>query len=204
MPILTTSPVNSVPTTPPPGEALLRLRHGPRQRLRGFLGALRHYFRGPPPLPIQRTDAQVARDAGHRLQQEVASASGCQGITVEVEQGIATLYGSVDTTWRKERLAALVLSLPGVQQVTNYMLAEEAVSEQIENRFQSLLTAGTLERLPRFLIEHRIVEVYGEVASSEKRALVEREALAVPGVRVVLNHLRLPQESGTPVHTTNR
>ena len=33
---------------------------------------------------------------------------------------------------------------------------------------------------------------------------MERETLAVPGVRVVLNHLSVPQESGPRVDTTNR
>ena len=48
-----------------------------------------------------------------------------------------------------------------------------------------------------------MVELYGEVATSERRSLLEREALAVPGVRVVLNHLSIPQEVGPRVHTTN-
>jgi osmotically-inducible protein OsmY len=156
------------------------------------------------PLSIQGMDVQVARDADQRLQHEAALAARRQGVTAEVEQRVVTLYGSVDTIWRKERLVQLILTLPGVKQVTSHVLAEEEVFEQLEHRLQSLLTAGKIESLPRFLVEHHIVELYGEVACHQSRSLLEREALDVPGVCVVLNHLRLPQESGTPVHTTNR
>ncbi len=200
MPILTTRPVTAVPATPPQAEGppLAEPHH-----LR-WLSALRRRFRRQVPRPLQRTDAQLTREANQRLQHEVGQVAGCQGLTAEVEQGAVTLFGSVDTTWRKERLAELVLTLPGVKQVSSHLLAEEEVSEQLQLRFQSLLTAGKIESLPRFLVEHRMVELYGEVTSPQRRSLLEREALAVPGVRVVLNHLRVPQESGTPTHTANR
>jgi hypothetical protein len=199
MPILMTKPVPSASTTPP---AAPPLRTEPRH-LR-WLGTLRQRFRRPAPQPVQVTDAHLAQRARQLVQREIALASMCQGVIAEVEQGVVTLYGSVDTTWRKERLAALVRTLPGVKQVANHLLAEEELAEQLQHHFQALLTAGTLDRLPTMLVEHQIVELSGEVATSEQRALVERETLAVPGVRVVLNHLSVPQEVSARVHTTNR
>ena len=200
MPILMTRPVTSVPSTPP--AAATPLRTQPRHLL--WLDALRQRFRRPAPQPLQVSDAHLAQRARRLVQRELALASMCQGVIAEVEQGIVTLYGSVDTTWRKERLEALLRTLPGVRQVVNHLLAEEELAEQLQRHFQALLTAGTLARLPTILVEHQIVELSGEVATSEQRTLVEREALAVPGVRVVLNHLTVPQESGPRVHTTNR
>lgn len=64
--------------------------------------------------------------------------------------------------------------------------------------------AGTLDRLPTMLVEHQIVELSGEVATPEQLTLVERETLTVPGVRVVLNHLSVPQEGRAHAHTTNQ
>ena len=199
MPILMTRPVPSASTTPP---AAAPLHTQPRHPL--WLGTLRQRFRRPALHPVQVTDAHLARRAGELVQREIALASMCQGVIADVEQGVVTLYGSVDTTWRKKRLEALLRTLPGVEQVTNRLLAEEELAEQLQRHFQALLTAGTLDRLPTILVEHQIVELSGEVATPEQRTLVERETLAVPGVRVVLNHLSVPQESGPRVHTTNR
>ena len=199
MPILITRPVTSVPTTPPAAAPLHT-----QQRHLLWLDTLRQRFRRPAPQPLQVSDASVARRVRHLVQREVAFASVCQGVIAEVEQGMVTLYGSVDTTWRKERLAELLRKLPGVKHVTNHLLAEEELAEQLQRHFQALLMAGTLDRLPTMLVEHQIVELSGEVATPEQRTLVERETLAVPGVRVVLNHLSVPQEASSRVHTTNR
>jgi alkylated DNA nucleotide flippase Atl1 len=200
MPILMTRPVTPATTSPP--EAAAPLRTQPRHP--SWLDALRQRFRRPAPHAVQVTDAHLAQRAGELVQREIALASMCQGVIAEVDQGVVTLYGSVDTTWRKDRLAELMLTLPGVEQVTNHLLAEENLAEQLQRHFQALLMAGTLDRLPTILVEHRIVELSGEVATPEQRTLVEREALAVPGVRVVLNHLSVPQEVSVRVHTTNR
>jgi hypothetical protein len=198
MPILMTRPVPSASTTPPAAPLHTQPRH-----LR-WLGTLRQRFRRPALHPVQVTDAHLAQRVRHLVQQELAFTTVCQNVTADVEQGMVTLYGSVDTTWRKERLAELMLTLPGVEQVTNHLLAEEELAEQLQRHFQTLLTAGTLDRLPTILVEHQIVELSGEVATPEQRTLVEHETLTVPGVRVVLNHLSVPQESGPRVHTTNR
>jgi osmotically-inducible protein OsmY len=138
------------------------------------------------------------------LQHESAFAAVCQGVTAEVEQGVVTLYGSVDTAWRKDQLADLMWTLPGVEQIANHLLAADELAAQLQQRFQALVTEGTLDRLPKALIEQQMVEFYGEVATPEQRNLLEREAMAVPGVRMVINHLSVPQECGPQVHTTNR
>jgi hypothetical protein len=200
MPNLTTQSVISPPTTPP--EAAAPLRTQPRH-LR-WLDALRQRFRRPAPQPHQVSDAHLTRRVRQLVQQELAFTAVCQNVTADIEQGLVTLYGSVDTTWRKKRLEALLRTLPGVKQVINHLLAEEELAEQLQHHFQALLTAGTLDRLPTMLVEHQIVELSGEVATPEQRTLVERETLAVPGVRVVINHLSVPQESGSYVRTTNR
>jgi hypothetical protein len=204
MPILTTQPIPSL-LIPSPGVAVpLRTLQGTQQRHPLWLAALRQRFSRHAPQRIPVSDASLARRAGELVQHEVAFAAFCQGVTVEVDQGIITLYGSVDTARRKERLAELLRTMPGVQQVANRLLAEDELDARLQQRLQALVTAGTLDRLPKFLVEQQMVELYGEVATSEQRNLVEREALAVPGVRVVINHLSVPQQSGTRVHTTNR
>ena len=199
MPILTTRPITSPPTTQP--EAAAPLRTQPRH-LR-WLDALRQRFRQPAPHPLQVSDAHLTRRVRQLVQQELAFTAVCQNVTADVEQGMVTLSGSVDTTWRKKRLEALLRTLPGVEQVINHLLAEEELAEQLQHHFQALLTDGTLDQLPTMLVEHQIVELSGEVATPEQRTLVEREALAVPGVRVVLNHLSVPQEASSRVHTIN-
>lgn len=199
MPILTTRPITSPPMTQP--EAAAPLRTQPRH-LR-WLDALRQRFRQPAPHPLQVSDAHLTRRVRQLVQQELAFTAVCQNVTADVEQGMVTLSGSVDTTWRKKRLEALLRTLPGVEQVINHLLAEEELAEQLQHHFQALLTDGTLDQLPTMLVEHQIVELSGEVATPEQRTLVEREALAVPGVRVVLNHLSVPQEASSRVHTIN-
>jgi hypothetical protein len=203
MPILTTRPMTS-PLAIPPAAASLRTLQGGQQRRSLWLAALRRRFLRQAPHPLPVSDAYLARRARQLMQHEVAFAAVCQGVTAEVEQGVVTLYGSVDTTWRKERLAELMRTLPGVEQVANHLLAQDELAAQLQHRFQALVTAGELDRLPKLLVEHQMVELYGEMATSERRNLLEREALAVPGVRVVINHLSVPQEASSRVHTTNR
>ena len=194
-----TRPVTSVPTTPPAAAPLHT-----QQRHLLWLDTLRQRFRRPAPQPLQVSDVYLARRVRHLVQQELAFTAVCQNVTADVEQGMVTLYGSVDTTWRKKRLEALLRTLPGVKHVANHLLAEEELAEQLQHHFQALLTAGTLDRLPTMLVEQQIVELSGDVATPEQRTLVEREVLTVPGVRVVLNHLSVPQEASARVHTTNR
>jgi hypothetical protein len=204
MPILTTRSVTSVPMTPPGAAGALLTPLAPKQHHLAWLGALRQHFPHQAPQPLQVTDAFLARRAGQLVQHEIAFAAVCQGVTAEVEQGIVTLYGSVDTARRKERLAELMRTLPGVQQVANHLLAQDELAARLQQRFQALVTAGELDRLPKLLVEQHMVELYGEVATPEQRNLLEREALAVPGVRVVINHLSVPQEASSRVRTTNR
>lgn len=204
MPNLTTRPVTSPPTTPPGAAVSLLTPERIQQRQPFWLGALRQRFRRQAPQPIPVSDAHLAQRARQLLQHEIAFAAVCQGVTAEVEQGMVTLYGSVDTTWRKERLAELMRTLPGVERVANHLLAQDELAARLQEHFQVLVTAGTLDRLPKALVEQQMVELYGAVATVEQRNLLEREALAVPGVRVVINHLSVPQECGPRVHTTNR
>ena len=82
-----------------------------------------------------------------------------------MEQGVVALYGSVDTTWRKDRLAALMWTLPDIEKVANHLLASDELAAHLQQRFQELVTAGTLDRLPRLLVEHQMVELYGEAAT---------------------------------------
>jgi hypothetical protein len=203
IPTVSTRPVTSSLIEPSGAVIPLLTRHGALQRRPGWWD-LRQRFRHEAPQSIRVSDASLTRRASELVQHEIALAAACQSVTAEVEQGIVALYGSVDTTWRKDRLAALMWTLPGVEQVANHLLATDELAAHLQQRFQGLVTAGTLDRLPRLLVEHQMVEVYGEVATPEQRNLVEREALAVPGVRVVINHLLVPQESGPRVHTTNR
>jgi hypothetical protein len=117
MPILTTRPVTSVPKTPLAAAAPLRTQ--PRHLL--WLDALRQRFHRPALQPLQVRDAYLARRVRHLVQQELAFTAVCQNVTADVEQGMVSLYGSVDTTWRKKRLAALLRTLPGVRAVLNHL-----------------------------------------------------------------------------------
>ena len=127
MPILTNQPMTSPPTTLPEAAAPLRIQ--PRQP--SWLDALRQRFHRPALQPLQVSDAYLARRVRHLVQQELAFTAVCQNVTADVEQGMVTLYGPVDTTWRKKRLAALLLTLPGVEQVSNHLLTEEELAEQL-------------------------------------------------------------------------
>ena len=141
MPILTTQPKTS------PGP--LRTLQGSQQRYPLWLAALRQRFRRQAHHSLPVSDALLTRRAGDLVQREIAFSAVCQGVTAEVEQGVVTLYGSVDTTWRKERLGELVRALPGVEQVANHLLAEDELATHLQQRFEALVTAGTLDRLPK-------------------------------------------------------
>ena len=198
MPILTTRPVTPAPTTPSGAAAPLCPT---QQRHPRWLGALRHRFRRPAPDPIQVPAAHVTRRARQLVQHEVALASVCQGVIAEVEQGVVSRYGAIDTTWRTERLAELMRTLPGVKQVATQLLAEEERAEQLQHHFQALLMAGTLDRLPTRRVEPQIVEGSGEGATPRTMhpagtrgagrawsARGDHASLGSPGVRPTCPH----------------
>ncbi len=197
-----TSPQSGAPITlaSPPTEGTEHPQtRQERQRKRWFRWPRKHT-----PQPMQLTDEQLTRLANQRLQQETALAPATKGVTAEAEQGIVSLYGYVDTSWRKRHLEEVILTLPGVEKVINHLLAAEELADQLQERFQRLIQEGKVETLPHVMVEHQIVELYGEVATPEQRQLLEREALAVPGVRVVINHLRIPQAQALHMYTRNR
>jgi osmotically-inducible protein OsmY len=123
-------------------------------------------------------------------------------IDVEVNRGAARLNGEVGTTTTKDRIAALVGTTEGVDEVFNYITVDPARIPQIRERQAELADveradawiSSRLRRLFQFdtTVNAHSIEVEardgtailsGAVTSSAERKVAEDLAANVPGVR---------------------
>ena len=131
-----------------------------------ILDALRRYT------PLRRTYAQV---------------------DVSVQDGIVTLTGTVGSIVMKRVIVGEVSRLPGVRAVQ--------ADELYDDTSLQLAVAQTLGSNPSMCIavneqvyihiHHGRVVLTGRVFSSAKREAIEETAVAVPGVRSVVNRLEV-------------
>jgi hypothetical protein len=77
-------------------------------------------YRGVGPRNYTRSDERIREDLNERLTEAYDLDAG--GITVEVENGVATLSGSVPQRWMKHRAEDLVDACIGVRDVHNRIL----------------------------------------------------------------------------------
>jgi len=93
-------------------------------------------YRGVGPKNYMRSDERIREDLNERLTD--ADDIDASGISVEVNNGVATLTGSVDQRWMKHRAEDLAESCGGVRDVNNQLRVTSQSGQQSGLRRDSL------------------------------------------------------------------
>ena len=128
-------------------------------------------------------------------------------VFVEREGVVLALYGKTELEAQKQELEDNLRRLPGVLDVMNFIVAEDALLNTANARIASLRESGKLEGAKNIsvLVENYIVSLYGEVPKPGMKYMIEREMIGIPGVRVVVNHIGLNEDiPGNLGKTANR
>jgi len=128
-------------------------------------------------------------------------------VFVEREGVVLSLYGKVELEAQKEEVEAALRKMPGVIDVMNFLVAEDELQNTVNRLIESLKASGKLEGAKDLsvLVENYIVSLYGEVPTPEMKYMLEREITALPGARVVINHIGLDKDiPGNLGKTSNR
>jgi hypothetical protein len=105
-------------------------------------------------------------------------------ITPEVEAGRVTLFGTAALRTIGETARTALLQTPGVVEVNDRILYLENLKEVVEAALEAKGLSDVV-----VLVEHALVVLNGEVASSKLRWQAEDIAKATPGVRGVVNNI---------------
>jgi osmotically-inducible protein OsmY len=163
---------------------------------------------------VPRTYAEAAEKGGHTVLAEMAledaQAVADQTVTVgslawsahpvqvEIEQEgvVLALYGKVELEAQKKELEQRLLKIPGVIDVKNFLVAEDALLNAVNARIEKMKKDGKLEGAKDISVqvENYIVSLYGETPTREMKYALEKEIVGIPGVRVVINHIGLNKE----------
>ncbi|HLZ61010.1 MAG TPA: BON domain-containing protein [Ktedonosporobacter sp.] len=154
--------------------------------------------------PVNMTTQEVLSEARAKADEVVTVAStaySAHPVKVEMEgeneQGaILALHGKVELEAQRENLEATLRQMPGVADVRNYLVAEDTILQKANARIEELRSKGKLEGATNLsiLVENYILSLYGEVPNKEMKYALEREMIAIPGVRVVVNHIGLNED----------
>lgn len=128
-------------------------------------------------------------------------------VFIEREGVVLSLYGKVELEAQKEEVEAALRKMPGVIDVMNFLVAEDELLNSVNRVIDNLKAAGKLEGAKDLsvLVENYIVSLYGEVPTPEMKYMLEREITALPGARVVINHIGLDKDiPGNLGRTSNR
>lgn len=160
------------------------------------------------PTPLAETLLQQAEEVTERVVTVSSTEWSAHPVKVEIEREgvVLALYGKVELEAQREGLEAELLKLPGVIDVKNFLIAEDAISNAVDATIGRLKAAGKLEGAKDIsvLVENYIINLYGEVPTDEMKYRLERELVGIPGVRVVVNHINLLDIPGNLGKTLNR
>ncbi|HKV58937.1 MAG TPA: BON domain-containing protein [Ktedonobacteraceae bacterium] len=156
---------------------------------------------------------QVAlREAEDVLEQTVTISSTAWSahpvkVFVEREGVVLSLYGKVELEAQKDEVETTLRKMPGVIDVMNFLVAEDELLNAVNRVIDGMKASGKLEGAKDIsvLVENYIVSLYGEVPTPEMKYALEREITALPGARVVINHIGLDKDiPGNMGKTSNR
>jgi hypothetical protein len=128
-------------------------------------------------------------------------------VFIEREGVVLSLYGKVELEAQKKEVEDALRKLPGVIDVMNFLIAEDALLNAVNARIEELKKQGKLEGATNIAaqVENYIVSLYGEVPDPKMRYALEKEIIGIPGVRVVINHIGLNKDiPGNMGKTINR
>jgi osmotically-inducible protein OsmY len=139
-----------------------------------------------------RTDADIAEAATHVIDWNASIPKG--SVKVLVEDGVVALSGEVPWAFARETAAKCVRGLLGVKEVVNLIMVRPPVTVQnikveIEAALQRL--AHLHSKGITVDVDRGTVTLSGEVGSLGERDAVTRAAWNAPGVRLVVDNIRL-------------
>jgi osmotically-inducible protein OsmY/sporulation protein YlmC with PRC-barrel domain len=117
-----------------------------------------------------------------------------QDVSVNVNQGVATLSGTTRTILGKALVERAAGRVEGVKSVINHLDSDTAIRARVEaalaeNRHTSLVPIEVLS-------QGGVVTLYGKVPSFQVKETAEQVARSVPGVKAVINELEArPEEA---------
>ncbi|GAC1344109.1 MAG: hypothetical protein NVSMB27_04690 [Ktedonobacteraceae bacterium] len=152
---------------------------------------------------------QDAQDVADRVVTVRSTEWSAHPVKVEIEREgvVLSLYGKVELEAQRKELEEALLKMPGVIDVKNFLVAEDAILNAVNATIERLKAAGKLDGAKDIsvLVENYIVSLYGETPTSEMKYMLERELVGIPGVRVVINHIGLNKDiPGNLGKTRNR
>lgn len=139
---------------------------------------------------FQLTDTEIAKNAAHALESNV-NVPGNQ-LTVTVQDGLATLRGTVNLASQKEVAAASIRDLLGIREVFNEIEVDPIDSPlEIEEEIATALGRSTLfdEHRIQIEVEDGTVTLSGHVRSLAESTEAERIASLAAGVACVNNRI---------------
>ena len=162
-----------------------------------------------PVLEDQDADIAEAEDVVDKIVTISTTAWSAHPVKVFVEREgvVLSLYGKVELEEQKKEVEEALRKLPGVLDVMNFLVAEDELLNAVNAVIENLKAQGKLEGAKNLsaLVENYIVSLYGEVPKPEMKYLLEREITAIPGARVVINHIGLNEDiPGNLGKTSNR
>jgi osmotically-inducible protein OsmY len=124
--------------------------------------------------------------SAHPVKVEIESEDESKGV-------VLALYGKVELDTQRQELEQTLLKLPNVIGVRNFLVAEDTILQTANARMEKLQAQGKLKGATNLsiLVEHYILQLYGDVPNTEMKYMLERELLGISGVRVVVNHIGL-------------
>ncbi len=131
-------------------------------------------------------------------------------VSVEIDdespEGVVlALYGKVELEAQSREVEDALRGIPGVSNVKNFIVAEDALLNAVNARIEKLRADGKLEGASNIsvLVENYIVSLYGYTPTDEMKRMIEREIIRIPGVRVVVNHIGLNEDIPGNLGRTN-
>ena len=137
-------------------------------------------------------DTNIAERIAHVLEWNVAIPDG--SIQAKVRDGIVTLSGKVDWWHQREHIGSQVGHVSGVRSVINTIhLKSHTPPKDVKKKIESALVRHSEKEADNIRIDvsDGVVTLSGKVRAFYERDLAERAAWMTPGVRQVVDTIRI-------------
>ncbi len=112
-------------------------------------------------------------------------------IAVEVQDGVVTLNGWVRTPAMKHMATRLAREIPGVKEVHNHLIVDDELERAVALALEQ--EPSLEDDFPGIHVDSLagVITLWGYVSSEEDKRRAEEIAAHVPGVRKVINDLKI-------------
>jgi len=140
----------------------------------------------------QRNDTEIALSAEHALKWNTMVP--VSQVRFSVDHGWVTLQGEVDWDYQRRAVEAAIRPLMGVVGISNELTVKSRVkSADVSRRIEDALKRQAIREAQhiRVSVHDSTVKLTGSVHSWQERDAVQFVAWSAPGVRTVINELRV-------------